>query len=74
MPIAKHASKNGYEIYVATRVAKHGHIIQDLGFNLVPLQIDRARTNLFLEIKTLIDLVGLFRSIGPDLIHNMVHS
>ena len=71
IPIAKHAKSNGYDVYVVTRVTNHRQIIEDLGFNLIPIKINRSGLNALHEFNILVNLVSIFRNIKPLLVHNI---
>ncbi len=71
MPIAIEAQKQGYEVVVATRVDRHGKYITDEGFKLIPLKMQRRSTNPFNEIAVIIQLIGIYRSEKPDVVHHV---
>ncbi len=62
------ASEAGYEVAVATRVAKHADIIQKAGIRLIPFELSRRTGNPMLEFWA---LVKLYRREKPDIVHHV---
>jgi glycosyltransferase involved in cell wall biosynthesis len=68
LSIAMAAREAGYEVAVATRVAKHADIIQKAGIRLIPFELSRRAGNPMLEFWA---LVKLYRREKPDIVHHV---
>lgn len=71
LPIARAARDAGFAVTVATRVNHHGETIRAEGFELVPLGMKRANSNPLREIAALIEIVGVYRRLRPDIVHHV---
>lgn len=69
LPIARMAKKNGFDVTVATRVTNHGEQILREGFKLIPLRMRRRGHGLVSEFLSLLQLVHIFHTEGPVLVH-----
>lgn len=72
LPIACRALKEGWEIHVAAphhdaNISK----IQALGFTFHPISLKRRSYNLFQEWKTIQNLITLYRTLNPHMIHHI---
>jgi glycosyltransferase involved in cell wall biosynthesis len=71
LPMARAATKAGYEVHVATRVVDGGRQIRDEGFILHPLDWRRGSINP-LKIGTTVAAVRrLYRELRPDIVHHV---
>ncbi len=70
MPIALGAKKKGYEVKVITRVRAHGEQILSQGLDLIPIKLDRFSLNIFKELKTLAQLISIYKREKPEIVHN----
>jgi glycosyltransferase involved in cell wall biosynthesis len=66
LDLAKAAQAAGYQVHVATRVAEHGRLIEDCGFQLHDLRLGRRVGNPLAEI---LALACLFRRLRPAILH-----
>jgi glycosyltransferase involved in cell wall biosynthesis len=71
LPIARAARDAGFDVVVATRVAKHGAEIEAEGFTLVPLPWTRRSRDPFRELAALARLVTLYRRLKPTIVHHV---
>ncbi len=71
LPLARAARDAGFQVIVATRINKHGSLIQKEGFKLLPIKLLRRSKNLFKECAALIDLIRIYREERPDLVHHV---
>lgn len=71
LPIARAARDAGFEITVVTRVSDHGAQIKDEGFHLIPLGFKRRGKHPVRELMTIRDIVSIYRSEKPDLVHHV---
>lgn len=69
--MARAAQALGWEVVVATRVNKHGHLIRAEGFRLVPLRLERANMQLWREALAIWELIRLYRRERPDIVHHV---
>lgn len=69
LPLAIAAQKAGFDVHVATAEGPEVKSIQSLGFthHLVPFA--RSGQNPLNELKTLISLIRLFKTLKPSLVH-----
>lgn len=70
-PIAAAALQNGYDVFVATRVADCGEKIVEAGFRLIPLRLNRSSYSLFHEFRTVSELRRIYRREKPDIVHHI---
>jgi glycosyltransferase involved in cell wall biosynthesis len=68
LQLAIAATDAGYQVAVATRVAKHADVIQKAGIRLIPFQLSRRAGNPMLEF---LALVKLYRREKPDIVHHV---
>jgi glycosyltransferase involved in cell wall biosynthesis len=71
LPLARAAREAGYEVTVITRVQEHAALIRDAGLDLVPIDLERASRNPFTELRTLVQLIGIYRRLKPDIVHHV---
>jgi glycosyltransferase involved in cell wall biosynthesis len=71
LPIALHAQKLGHKVIVVTKITDRGGEIESYGFVLIPLNLTRTTFNLVNDIFLLFKLVKVFKSISPNIIHNV---
>lgn len=71
LPLARAALRAGYDVVVVTRVRNHGDPITAAGLRLVPLDIARGGMHPWRELRTLFDLVRIYRAERPDLVHHV---
>jgi glycosyltransferase involved in cell wall biosynthesis len=71
LPVARAAREAGAEVIVATRVDRHADAIASEGFRLAPLSWRRRSQNPFPEVRALRDIIRLYRSERPDIVHHV---
>lgn len=69
LPIALEAMSQGYEVHIATGITDQKESMEGFGLIVHPLMIDRSSTNPFGMLRTLFQIVTLFRKVRPDLVH-----
>lgn len=69
--LAKEAIKQGYEVSLITRINNHKEIIEAVGINIIPIDIDRSELNIFNDLKLIFNLIKIYRDIRPDIIHHV---
>lgn len=63
------AKQAGYEVGVITRVRAHGDVIRSAGLKLIPLELRRRGKNLLCELGVIRQLVRIYKTEQPDLVH-----
>ena len=64
------AAKNaGYEVAVHVRCSEHRAVIEKAGLQVIPHNISRSGLNPFKELVSILQLIKVFRSFRPDVIH-----
>lgn len=71
LPIARKAKEEGYSVVIATRIHKHGDMIHNEGFKLIPLKLKRRSKNIFKEIRNFIEIINLYKNEKPDIAHHV---
>tara|TARA_B100001250_G_scaffold142977_2_gene122336 strand:- start:935 stop:2065 length:1131 start_codon:yes stop_codon:yes gene_type:complete len=69
LPIAQEMMREGYEIHLALKVTTRMDELKSLGFFVHDINISKKGTNLFSELKTLINLYWIIKEIKPNLCH-----
>ena len=69
LPIANAARDAGFDVAVATRIGRHAERIQKEGFKLIPISLIRESRNPFHELRTIAELVRVFKREKPHVIH-----
>lgn len=70
LPYAEAARDAGYDVIVVAPNSGCGHKIEALGFQYRSLSNARKRSGLITLLRNLIELVLVYRSLKPDIIHN----
>ena len=71
LPIARKAKEEGFEVVVLAKENNHRPKIEQEGFRLIPLKINRGSKNPFTELQTLIEVIKILKREKPDIIHNV---
>jgi glycosyltransferase involved in cell wall biosynthesis len=71
LPIARAARDAGAEVIVVTRVNQHGARIENEGFRLIPVQLERQGRNILRELRSLIEIARIYLRERPDLVHHV---
>jgi glycosyltransferase involved in cell wall biosynthesis len=71
LAIALAARKAGYEVHVATPERASAETIRSHGFTFHALPMDRSRASFGGELRTLLRIVRLYRSVRPDIAHHV---
>jgi len=71
LALGRAAVEAGYDVVVATRVRDHGDEIRRAGIRVIPLQWKRRSTNVVAELRTLVELVRIYRREKPDVAHHV---
>lgn len=71
LPMARAALRAGFEVHVATKVAKHGDAIEREGFILHPLDLRRGSLNPGCLLGAVREVRRIYRQLTPDLVHHV---
>lgn len=69
--IAQEARNQGWDVYVACEDTGRGSEIAVDGIRFIDFKFSRSGTNLFLEVKTLIDFYRLYNEVKPTIVHHI---
>jgi len=69
--IARAARNAGFEVLITTRVAQHKARIEEEGFKLVPISLERRSKNIIKEIISILEIVRIYRREKPDIVHHV---
>ncbi len=69
--LGRAARTAGFEVIVATRVERHGKVIEDEGFRLIPIKLRRGFQNPLQDCAALWELVRICRRERPQLVHHV---
>lgn len=69
--LARAARATGYEVVLVSPPGRYGPRLRDLGLRWLPLShMDRRSLNPWRELRTLLELIALFRRERPAIVHN----
>jgi len=71
LALARACRERGWDVVVATRVGEFRAEIEKEGFAVVDVRLRRRGRNIFSELRSIAELVGIFRTERPDIIHNV---
>lgn len=71
LPLAVAALARGYDVVVVTRVKDHGHLIENSGLRLVPLEINRYGLNPVKDLFPLLRIIRIYFQERPDIVHHV---
>ena len=68
---AIYMKKQGYDVFVTTRLTTHAEVIRSHGIKLLPIKFTRSGVNPIFEIPTLFKLWLIYLRVRPDIIHHI---
>ena len=71
LPLAQAAKDAGYDVHIATPASKHVPAIIASGLPWHPIQLSRSGSNPLRELRTFRDLLHLYRTLRPHLVHHV---
>ena len=71
LPIARAARDAGFEVLVAARIDQHKERIENEGFKLIPIGLERKSRNIFKEVLSIFEIVKIYRRQKPDIVHHV---
>ena len=69
--LALAALERGYQVTLVTRVQEKKEDIERAGIKLIPSMIKRSSINPMQEIKTILELIQIYRLERPDIVHHV---
>ena len=51
----------GFEFLIVTRVNQYKDLIENEGFELIPIRLKRRRTNVLKEVLSIIEIIQIYR-------------
>ncbi len=69
--LAKAAINAGYEVYLVTQVSNFSEIITAEGIKLIPIVFPRSFRRPWQDVKTLIKIFKIYRTVKPDMVHHV---
>jgi glycosyltransferase involved in cell wall biosynthesis len=71
LPLAFAAKEAGFDVSVATRVARHADDIRDAGIDLIPISLARSSLDPVRDARAVSELHAVLVHEQPDLLHNV---
>ena len=71
LPIARAARDADFDVLIATRTNQHKDRIENEGFKLIPIGLERKSRNIFKEILSILEIVRIYRREKPDIVHHV---
>ncbi len=71
LPIARAARDAGFEVQVVARVGQHKERIENEGFGLIPISLERKSRNIIKEILSFFEIIKIYRREKPDIVHHV---
>ncbi|WP_300705020.1 glycosyltransferase family 4 protein [Bacteroides sp.] len=71
LPLALHAIRQGYEVYLLSRDTGKKQLLQERGIHFIEIPFDRSGSNPFHELKCVFLLYKSYRRCRPDIIHHI---
>lgn len=68
LPVGQEGINRGYEVHIACGITDKKKYLENLGFVVHPLSISRSGTSIITEIKTIIDMYKIIKSINPQIL------
>lgn len=69
--LAKGALFEGFEVAVATRVHTPEFTLQSEGLTVFPILLERSSRNPFKEFRSILQIIKIYRSYKPDIVHHV---
>ena len=69
--LARAVRDAGLEVTVLTRLRYHGEVIRNEGFRVLPFLLTRSRLSSMSELRSIFNLIRLYRRERPDIVHHV---
>ena len=67
--IAREAFRQGFEVHIATVLTGDPEVLEKEGFHVHPIRMHRSKMDMMGALRSLRDLIRIFRSTKPDIVH-----
>ena len=71
LPVAEAAKRQGFEVHIACGLTNRLFELQNLGFLVHPLTLERSSASPFSALVSFFEIYRLLKSIRPDLVHSV---
>ncbi|MCR4303909.1 MAG: glycosyltransferase family 4 protein [Gallionella sp.] len=71
LPLIEGAKNTGFEVVVVTRINRHAGKILQHGVKVIQFDISRRGSNVFRELKVILQLMRIYREEQPDIVHHV---
>jgi len=71
LSIARAARDAGFEVLIATRVDKHKERIENEGFKLIQINLNRKSRNILKGILSVLEIARIYHKEKPDVVHHV---
>ena len=71
LQLAKAAQRDGYDVYVITRINKGKDLIESEGIRLIALDMNRHGKNIINEFLLIFRIIKIYKRTNPDIIHHI---
>ncbi|PRM86943.1 glycosyltransferase family 1 protein, partial [Aliarcobacter cryaerophilus] len=68
LPVGLEGINKGYEVHIACGITDRKEYLENLGFIVHPLPISRSGTSVKTEIKTIIKMYKIIKSVNPQVL------
>jgi UDP:flavonoid glycosyltransferase YjiC (YdhE family) len=68
LPLGLEGIKRGYEVHISCGITDKKEYLEHLGFIVHPLSLTRSGTTLKTELKTIIEIYKIIKSINPSIL------
>jgi glycosyltransferase involved in cell wall biosynthesis len=68
LPVGLEGIKRGYEVHIACGLTNKKEYLESLGFIVHPLSISRSSTSIKSELKTVVEMYKVIKSINPQVL------
>lgn len=68
LPVGLEGIKRGYEVHIACGITDKKEYLESLGFKVHPLSISRSGTSIKSELKTVVEMYKVIKSINPQVL------
>jgi len=69
--LARAARDAGFQFALISPAGKHVDLIEKEGFSFFPITMERTGTNPVRERLSVMDLIGIYLKVRPDIVHHM---
>jgi len=71
LPVAMALKQAGLDVILVTRIHQHQERIEQLGIQVIPIDLKREGRNLFQEIKIIFKVAKIYHREKPDCVHHV---